>query len=306
MFSSCAFVFKLHISTMPTPTNENSGGRSSASQSSDSRSPDRHGYSDSHLEVLRAYEDRWEEGGSLPFTTVAMEGMGPFSRGKIWSYLWDLGAEVSEIEDASAPDLLILGRERFSDKSVRRLLQRREGKRLRICSQEMLLAWSMTGVDPNERPQTVETFIEGHPALELVKETLEDKWPGTGPIPARGGGDAEFDGPEKSPLARLGYSVGKTGADQSRRRDALEKTFAAEKQDFPGTYPPGYLGKWGAAKTGSRLQQIAQHIASNFRTSRRKDDDFDTAIRHWESDLQWLKENFYHPLSYGFRWPEMQ
>lgn len=80
---------------MPTPTNENSDG-----QGFDSQSSHRHGYSESRLKVLRAYENRWEESGSLPFTTVAMEGMGPFSRGKIWSYLWDLGAEVSEIEDA--------------------------------------------------------------------------------------------------------------------------------------------------------------------------------------------------------------
>ena len=306
MFSSCAFVFKLHISTMPTPTDENSGGTNPDSQSPDSQSSDRHGYSESHLEVLRAYEDRWEEGGSLPFTTVAMEGMGPFSRGKIWSYLWDLGAEVSELEDAASPDVLVLGRERVDMNATCRLLRQREGERLRICSQEMLLGWSMTGVDPNKRPQTVDTFIEGHPALESVRSYLDGRWPGTDPIPSSGEGEAGEFGPKESPLVRLGYTVGQDGLGRPSRRDLLHEAYELELDSLPGNYTEEYIEEWGPAESGVRLKRIANHLAANCRNFRGRENDYSLAISHWEEDLRWLEEEFYNPLTYGFTWPEMQ
>lgn len=94
----------------------------------------------SHLEVLKAFEKRWEATGRLPFETVVMNGQGPFRRGKIWSYLHGLGAEVGDISDIDAPEILIVGREDFDKSAIERLLRRREGKQLRICSQEMILA----------------------------------------------------------------------------------------------------------------------------------------------------------------------
>lgn len=281
---------------MSTPTNDNP----------DDRNLRRRGYSDSRLKVLRAYEKRWEAEGELPFSAVVMEGMGPFSRGKIWSYLWELGAEVSEIDDATGPDVLVLGRERVNMDATCRLLRRREGKRLRICSQEMLLGWSMTGVDPNKRPQTVDTFIEGHPALESVRSYLDGRWPGTDPIPSSGGGETGEFGPQESPLVRLGYTVGQDGLGRRSRRDLLQEAYELELDSLPGDYTEEYIEEWGPAESGARLKRIANHLAANCRNFRGRKNDYSLAISHWEEDLEWLREKLYNPLTYGFTWPETE
>jgi hypothetical protein len=278
---------------------------------SSSSSPDtgdnlrRRSYPESHLQVLRAFERRWEESGRVPFESAAVAGKNPFSRGKIWSYLNDLEAEAKYLKDIKAPDLLVLGRSWVDDSEKRltkRLLKRRQGERLRICSQEMLLAWAMTGIDPNKRPETADTFVEGHPALEFVLEELGDRWPGTDPIPTSGG-NGDFEGPTKSPLKRLGYEVGQSGASKSKRRSLLRKTYRKPLDDLPGNYPQEYIQKWGPGESGKRLQRIANHLAANCRNFRKRDGNYGLAIDHWEEDLEWLKQKYYYPLTYGFEWP---
>lgn len=272
----------------------------------DDQNVSRRSYSDRQLKVLRAFTERWEETESAPVETAAVAGKQPFSRGKIWSYLRDMGVQTEKIGDISAPELLVVGRkpvEDFEKQEIRRLLKQRRGERLRICSQEMLLAWSMTGIDPNKRPQTVETFIEGHPALSRIKEQLSGQWPGTDVIPSDGDREGDFSGPDESPLKRLGYSVGQNGEPQSIRRRVLRDTYNAGRESFPGEYPQAYLDEWGPAESGARLKRIADHIASNCRTFKRQDGNYDLAIDQWERDLQWLKQQYYSPLTYGFEWP---
>lgn len=278
-----------------------------SSNNPNSESSQRQSYSGAHGDVMDAFERRWSESNEIPFESAVVAGKSPFRRGKILSYLWDLEIETKYLGDIDAPDLLVLGRtwvEGREKDGVERLLKNRQGKQLRICSQEMLLAWAMTGVDPNERIQTVETFIEGHPALEFVEKILEDRWPGTDPIPFHGDGEAEFDRPDKSPLKHFGYSVGESGNSRSQRRSALEKTYVTERESLPGTYPDEYISEWGPAESGARLQRIAGHLASNCRTFHQRDRNYQVAISDWEDDLRWLKETFYNPLSYGFEWPE--
>lgn len=261
-------------------------------------------YPDSKLKVLRAFERRWETKGKVPFDSVVMDGMGPFSRGKIWSYLRDLGAEVQEVGDTRAPDLLVVGREKVEMENIERLLKRRQGKELRICSQEMLLAWAMTGVDPNKRPQTADTFIDEHPVLTEIVNLLDGKWPGTEPIPSHGNGEGNFSRPDISPLKHFGYSVGQNGENRSTRRNALRKTFTTKRDSIPGEYSSDYIKEWGPAESGARLKRIADHIASTCRNFQKRHGNYDLAIEQWEADLRWLKKKYYNPLTYGFSWPE--
>lgn len=261
-------------------------------------------FSEAQLRVLQAFERRWEETGRLPFETVVMTGQGPFRRGKLWSYLRGLGAVVGEMDDLPAPDLLVLGREGADEDAVARLLRRRQGKALRICSQEMLLAWAMTSVDPNEHPQTVKTFIDGHPALEMVRTELEGQWPGTDPIPNYGGGNYD-PGQVESPLIRIGYRVGRTnGKPEGERRRLLRKAYRMELSSFPGDYSNEYIEKWGPAESGQRLKRMASHLAGRCRSFRRNEHaDYSDAVSDYEDDLGWLKQTFYNPMTYGFRWP---
>ncbi|MCS3616301.1 hypothetical protein [Salinibacter ruber] len=258
----------------------------------------------SRHEVLDAFEQRWKEEGKLPFSRVVMEGIGPFGLGDLWIYLRELGAKVQEVGNISDPDLLVVGREKVGLNDIRQLLKKKQGERLRICSQEMLLAWAMTGVDPNSRPETADTFVDEHPILTEITDLLEGKWPGTEPIPYHGNSEGDIVRPDTSPLGHLGYSVGHSGENRARRREALRKGFKMEKTSLPGEYSTRYIEKWGPAESGARLKRIADHIATHCRNNKNNPADYDLAIEQWEADLGWLKKKYYSPLTYGFTWPE--
>lgn len=272
-------------------------GQQNATSQSDSGAP---------LNVLHAFEGRWKETGNLPFDTAVVAGKDPFRRGKMLSYLWNLGAEAKYLGDFEAPEVLVVGRSWVEEKEkpqTKHLLNQRRGERLRICSQEMLLAWSVTNVDPNRRPQTVQTFVDGHPILEFVSEFLGGKWPGTDPLPSFGAeGEANY-GPDKSPLSRLGYKTGRNGASKSKRRSVLRKVFERDLSSFPTGFSADYLDEWGPAKSGVRLERMAIQLAAPCQSFRKKRGDYSMAISQREDDLAWLKGEYYHPLGYGFYWP---
>jgi hypothetical protein len=223
------------------------------------------------------------------------------------SYLWDFGVEARQLGSIDQPEVLVLGRTWIGEEEeekTRSLLSRRRGTTLRICSQEMVLTWSLTGVDPNVRSQTAETFVDGHTALEMVRSELEDQWPGTEPIPNYGNGsDGDF-GPDKSPLHRLGYSVGQTGRTRAERRKLLRQAYEMDRSSLPGDYPRNYIEKWGPAESGKRLKRIADHLAANCRSFKNnRGGNYETAIDQWEADLDWLRRTFFTPTTYGFQWP---
>jgi hypothetical protein len=133
----------------------------------------------------------------------------------------------------------------------------------------MLLSWMYTGQDPNAHRECLDQFIDGHRALECVREALSGKWPETETVPPVSGQAESHDlfseAASESPLSRLGYSTGKTGKNKSERRDILEKAFYCPLGGFPGTYPLDKLEKWGAAGEGMRLKKMAQLIADQCR-----------------------------------------
>ena len=253
--------------------------------------------------VLHAFQQRWEERDDIPFRRVVITGQEPFRREKIWSYLSGLGAMVRRVGELSAPDILILGREAFEKDAIQDLLRDRRGDVLRICSQEMLLAWVMTGVDPNRDPDTARTFIDGHPGLSYVASLLKHRWPGTEALPSSAG-QHRFHGPEVSPLKRLGYTTGKTkGLPRGERRRLLRKAFELKRSALPGRYGEWYLQEWGGAESSTRLKKLANKIASDCRDYRTRTKDYSVSAEHLENDLAWLKETFYNPLTYDFEWP---
>jgi len=255
--------------------------------------------------VHRSFRERWGAVDEITVETALASGEGPFDKTDLWHYLSDHGLKTYyHFPKIKAPDVLIVGRDGYDMDAITTLLDERRGEVLRICSQEMILAWSLTGVDPNARADTARSFIEGHPALEAIATYLDDDWPGTEPLPRKGTGKGVFDSPEKGPLKHLGYAVGKTGAPTQERRRALRKAFRVPAEDLPGTYTADYLKQWGNAKSSERLEKMANSIASNCRTAHNQSMDMSVAIEHWERDLAWLKKEFYNPLTFSFRWPQ--
>lgn len=247
--------------------------------------------------------------GIVPVDAAVISGNAPFRRGALEAYLeGQLGVDVGPVDGRMEdPELLILGRQNHEEGVVESFLNEQRGTTLRICSQEMLLSWICTGCDPNRYPGSLSQFIGGHPALERVRDILEDEWPEPGegmpPVSSRGGGNTFNAEVEKGPLRRSGYHVGETGETIEVRRKALEDLFAESREGFPGTYPFGYLDGWGNPESGVRLEKMANSIATFCRNHRRRENASAQAINDWEADLRWLKNNFYHPLGFGFDWP---
>lgn len=245
----------------------------------------------------------------IPVETAVLSGSVPFKRGSLWIYLRDqFGIKVGEVDgEIESPDLLVLGRFDHREGIVESFLDEQRGRPLRICSQEMLLSWTYTGCDPNRYLDSLSQFIDGHPALERVREILEDQWPEPGegiPSVSSGGRGNIFDAEvEEGPLRRSGYHVGKTGETVTTRQQVLKEVFAASREEFPGTYPLGYLDEWGEPESGLRLEKMVNSIATFCRNHRKKSNASEQAINDWETDLDWLKNEFYHPLNFGFDWP---
>lgn len=246
----------------------------------------------------------------IPIETAVISGNLPFKRGTLRTYLDDqFEIDVGKIDGGEEnPELLILGRYNHQEGLVESFLENQRGTPLRICSQEMLLSWVYTGCDPNRHRESLSQFIEGHPALERVRDILEDRWPQPGegiPSVSSGAGKSVFDAEvEEGPLRRSGYQVGKTGETITARQNVLKEVFAEAREEFPGTYPLGYLDKWGKPESGMRLEKMARSIATFCRNQKKMSNPSKQAISDWENDLQWLKREFYHPLNFGFDWPD--
>ena len=92
-----------------------------------------------------------------------------------------------------------------------------------------------------------------------------------------------------SPLALLGYRVGKTKRLKvDQRREILRQ---ALNDYLPNAYSREYAEAWGPPGTRARFKRICQHLAlmiemHKTRPSRR------FAVSDWTADLNWFKENF--------------
>lgn len=254
------------------------------------------------------FSKSWLNGRTkIPVGKAIVNGDGPFKREIVWTYLNDQGVKVDEIDDhGKDPDLLVLGQTGYSG-SVSSFLSRQEGTSLRICSQEMLLSWMYSGRDPNDYRECLSQFIEGHRALECVREALDGKWPGTDVMPtvsAQAKANDLFVGAaSESPLKHVGYTTGKRGNEESERRHHLETAFYLPLGEFPGEYKQGDLEKWGTAGSGLRLKKMAEHIAFQCQMEKKQDNPSWVAIDHWEADLEWLRDQFFSPTTFGFDWP---
>lgn len=252
------------------------------------------------------YQQSWLLPNTTPLLNSAvLTGKGPFGRGKVWSYLSTFDIVASDLGDDPEPDVLIIGREEYDERGIEQLINARRGEALRICSQEMMLGWILTGEDPNRDVQLVRQLIDGHPGLQWVRDLLDGEWPSTGIIPSTGGGKQEFNNPEVGPLKRMGYKVGHSGHPAYRRRKALHKAFETPRREFPGRYPSGYLDDWGEPSTSERLAKIARSIAGFCTTAQKRSNPPHAAIEDWKEDLAWLKKKYYNVLTYSFHWPRV-
>jgi hypothetical protein len=202
-------------------------------------------------------------------------------------------------------EVVVLGRKDWTRAEIDRLIDLRVGQILRIYSQEMFLVFMTLGLDPFDGTSVVmEAFKTGHPGLEFVSRGWSG-WVTTFVREDRRNSSArrslETELVDESPLHVLGYRVGRTGEDTVTRRRILRRAFTGE---LPKVDTIEYMESWGKPGSPKRLKKIADNIASYSGGMRNRPNPSEEAIEDWESDLEWLREEFYHG-HFTFHWPGM-
>jgi hypothetical protein len=231
---------------------------------------------------------------------VLLIGDGPWPIDNFTELLQELGFEVWQNGGDADIEVVIVGRENWSESVIDAQIEERDGEALRVYPQELFVLLLAMQADPLEvaDPEALLKFVDGHPVFEYLFNQ-EFPWPETmfedGPPAIIGEG---FDGEDaSSPLYKMGYSVAQQVAlSQSQRHDVLEKTYAEES--LPWCISDEYMEDWGDANSRKRLRRIAWHLHLMTKRFKRHMD----AVARWEIDLDWFKRTYYKPI-HRFRWP---
>jgi hypothetical protein len=225
---------------------------------------------------------------------VSVEGSGPFDEDEFEDFLKSIDVNVKPISERT--EILIVGRDDWFEATLDKLLNLRARQPTRIYSQEMYLAYCLTGLDPLEEPDVAQRFAGDHPALEYLS-TIGFSWVNTFAAPGDGSFDEEL--PDVGMLKHYGYKVGNYGRDKSSRHKILHLVF---NSTLSVVVSEEYTQKWGVRASKERLQKMANSLATFCRNEKRKRNPSMTAIEEWENDLQWLCLHYYSG-KFSFQWP---
>ena len=247
--------------------------------------------------LVSQFEDPYER--VVP-KQVLLVGDGPWPIDNFTELLQEIGFEVWQNGCDADIEVVIVGRENWSESVIDAQIEERDGESLRVYPQELFVMLLAMQADPLEiaDPESLLKFVDGHPVFEYLFNQ-EFPWPETafedGPPATIGEG---FDGEDaSSPLYKMGYSVAQQVAlTPSRRHDLLEETYAEES--LPWCISDEYMEDWGEANSRKRLRRIAWHLHLMTKRFKRHME----AVARWESDLDWLKQTYYKPI-HRFRWP---
>jgi hypothetical protein len=235
---------------------------------------------------------------AIGLKAVSTTGSGPFEGAEFDEFLRRSGITPRTI--ASSTKVLVIGRREWSESALRTLIKARSGMKLRVYSQEMLIAFLLTGNDPLDSPSdVVERWGRGHPALTFLSEVVGFDWPTT-VVHGGGGSELQADWPQLGFLKYLGYAVGRSGGSEDERHDVLRKAYTAQR--LPSVFPPEYRSEWGRPRSSVRLHKMAYSIATFCRNAKRRPHAMEIAIAEWEEDLEWLRVKYYDGR-YQFDWP---
>lgn len=196
-------------------------------------------------------------------------------------------------------NVLVIGNADWDEGLLDQQLESLRGEELRVYSQEMFLSYLTSGNDPYDNKEILKIFGEGHAALEYLQE-WGFRWPETTIVPSDGTGDFdEHDWPDVGLLKHMGYKVGANAASRWERQRILRDVFTST---LPNVQDIEYMQEWGSPKSKERLLKMANSISSFARNEKRKKRSSSESIGHWEEDLEWLKDEFYHGR-FTFTWP---
>jgi hypothetical protein len=237
---------------------------------------------------------------------LGWSGIGSYERDAFDRLLSGLAIKQYEIPHPSITHVVV-GRLGWSKEKLLAQIDMREGKTLRVYSQELLLAALITGRDPLEDPnsEVLESFRLGHPALEFLAQS-ELEWPSVLAADTSVIDETSIEslGVTESPLRALGYVVGETkGLSRKERHQILQQAF--ELESLPWVESDAYMAKWGTARSHQRLWRIAFHLATMLNGPVGRDRRKPQTRTDWIEDLEWLHDRFYGSRRFRFRWPDV-
>lgn len=196
-------------------------------------------------------------------------------------------------------ETLIVGQTNWNSEELLNQLYIRDGKAMKIYSQEMVIAFLGCGKDPFDNIEILQYFSHDHSALEFLMNK-GFSWPST--VAIRGSGTLPKIGWHKQGLlSYMGYTVGEKAKPAKKRQEILDEVF--KMVELPKVNSQQYLEEWSTAESGKRLSKMAHSIACFARNAKRKDpDSYALSIENWEDDLTWLENKFYKDR-YKFNWP---
>jgi hypothetical protein len=248
--------------------------------------------------IIRNWFSPIHRGDNLPIAIVLI-GSDPFEYDDFKSFLKSL--EFNVFKAPYNLETLIVGRNECDDDVINEQIDLRQNKKLKIYSQEMFLCYLYSGKDPYLNTEVLSNFTNYHPVFDFIRDTWID-WPSTHvgftfqPLKH----ETTEDWLKNGILHTMGYSVGRNGLNEIKRRNILLRTYTT---NLPNNFSEDYLRQWGKPNSPERLLKMANTIAAFARNAKkRRNPTHKYAIKDWESDLNWLKEQFYHGR-YTFIWP---
>lgn len=232
---------------------------------------------------------------------ILLVGDDPWPTGVLSAHLQQFGFEVWQDGYSEECEVMVVGREHWSEADIEAQVNARENRPLRIYPQELFVLCLAMGADPFDiaDKDALMLFAEGHPVFDYLLGQ-QFPWPDfefeVGP-PHGISGTNRGDDDESSPLYLLGYNVAQNNRlPMGLRHELLEKALSAEL--LPWTISDTYMERWGKAGTSKRLRRIAWHL---YLMSKRHGH-HPAAVAKWESDLKWLRQTHYKPIQ-RFTWP---
>jgi hypothetical protein len=251
-------------------------------------------------------DDASPEQAGVDHGYLSLTGEGPWADQQIREMMESAGFSLWMLPDADV-EHVVVGRHSWDVSSLEQQIEAREGKQLRIYSQEMWFAKMVTGRDPFDSGDhdLLMAFAKGHPALQYLIDR-DNPWPEVSSGELVEGDGVITEGIEfgvNSPLRNFGYQVGvSSNLSVAQRRALLARFLEAKDLPFDGDASNEYRSHWGRPRSVQRLFRIASHIRwligwqgkSPYREQANDD---------WRSDLQWLKKTYYKSNLHKFRWP---
>jgi|GEM_PF-5932155 len=254
-----------------------------------------------HTETMQWMIEKFKDPGEkIVCKKVLLNGEGPYPEGEFINFITELDFEPFYRGYDHSIEVLVVGSKTWNLQDLLEQIEQRDGKGLKIYSQELFLLMLALKRDPLTTVSVDDLllFVKGHPAFEYLL-SLDFPWPDSEillePTSAQKGDIKGL--VDNSPLFKFGYSVAKqAGLVAEQRQSLLTDFYNSDSLTFCVSQP--YMDAWGQSATRNRLHRMAWHIFYLTRSHRQHKQ----AVDKWLEDLKWLKDNFHSPLQ-RFSWP---